>query len=238
MKRSVKVIVFFAALMLAAGVAWSSDTNETVPVQSVQPSSPKPTDMPPPPPTETPAPPANDTEATTQHVAPTGQWVYTDPYGWIWMPYGDAYSYAPPNGDIPDMYVYYPTVGWCWVVAPWLWGFGPMPFFGVYGPWHFGWYGHGYGHWYGFVGHHGYHGWAGHGYWHGGRWNGYSRGSPGHQILPRGGSYNAPRGSGYRAPATHSFSSPRGFSAPHSSAMPRGGSAGRGGFSSHGGHRR
>ena len=87
------------------------------------------------------------------------------------------------------MYVYYPAVGWCWVVAPWLWGFGPMPFFGIYGPWHFGWYGHGYGHWYGFAGHYGNAGWGGRGYWHGGQWHGYNRVSSGHPASPHQGGY-------------------------------------------------
>jgi hypothetical protein len=60
------------------------------------------------------------------------------------MPYGDAYSYVPPEGEgQPYEYVYYPSHGWTWVVAPWIWGFGPWPYFGVYGPAHFGWYGHG-----------------------------------------------------------------------------------------------
>jgi hypothetical protein len=75
---------------------------------------------------------------------PAGQWVYTDQYGWVWMPYSDAYTYAPADGyGEPYMYVYYPAYGWSWVVAPWVWGWGPWPFFGVGGPWHFGWYGHG-----------------------------------------------------------------------------------------------
>lgn len=81
-----------------------------------------------------------------------GQWVYTSEYGWVWMPYGDQYSYAPPDGSMPDMYVYYPVYGWCWLVAPWLWGLGPAPFFGVLGPRWYGWYGHGLGRWYGYQG--------------------------------------------------------------------------------------
>ena len=76
--------------------------------------------------------------------ASAGQWVYTQQYGWVWMPYGDAYSYVPPDGEgEPYEYVYYPAYGWTWVVAPWIWGFGPWPYFGVFGPAHFGWFGHG-----------------------------------------------------------------------------------------------
>ena len=77
-------------------------------------------------------------------TAPPGQWVYTQQYGWVWMPYGDAYSYVPPDGEgEPYEYVYYPSYGWNWVVAPWIWGYGAWPHFGVYGPGRFGWYGHG-----------------------------------------------------------------------------------------------
>jgi hypothetical protein len=75
---------------------------------------------------------------------PAGQWVYTQQYGWIWMPYGDAFTYVPPSGyGEPLEYVFYPTFGWSWVVAPWIWGSGPWPYFGTFGPRRFAWYGHG-----------------------------------------------------------------------------------------------
>jgi hypothetical protein len=96
-------------------------------------------------------------------VAPppgNGQWVYTAQYGWIWMPYGASYTYAAA-GAYPDMYVYYPAYGWRWVVAPWVWGIGPRPYFGVYGWARYGWYGRGFGHWYGYRG---YPAWAGRGW--------------------------------------------------------------------------
>lgn len=80
----------------------------------------------------------------TARQAPPGQWVYTEQYGWVFMPYADAYTYVPPDaGGEPSMYVYYPAAGWTWVAAPWVWGWGPGPFFGAYGPWRFGWYRHG-----------------------------------------------------------------------------------------------
>ena len=79
-----------------------------------------------------------------QATPPPGQWVYTEQYGWVYMPYGDAYAYAPESETAdPYMYVYYPAVGWTWVDAPWLWGWGPWPYFGVHGPWRFAWFGHG-----------------------------------------------------------------------------------------------
>ncbi len=75
---------------------------------------------------------------------PDGQWVQTQEYGWVWMPYSDAYTYVPPEGaGEPLEYVYYPSNGWVWVAAPWVWGVGPMPVFGRRGPRHFAWYQHG-----------------------------------------------------------------------------------------------
>lgn len=75
---------------------------------------------------------------------PEGQWVQTQQYGWLWMPYAEAYTWAPADGyGEPAMYVYRPAFGWCWLAAPWVWGLGPWPRFGVYGYVHFGWYGHG-----------------------------------------------------------------------------------------------
>ena len=76
------------------------------------------------------------------------------------------------------MYVYYPEAGWCWVIAPWLWGWGPMPYFGVLGPRYFGWWGLGLGHWYGFVGSRDHWAWHARGYWSGGRWVGSGRVGP------------------------------------------------------------
>ena len=101
----------------------------------------QPAEAPPAPPYE--APPAPE---QAQAAAPTaGQWVYTQQYGWIWMPYSDAYMRVPANGyGEPYAYVYYPAYGcWSWLAAPWVWGIGPWPTFGVYGPARFAWYGHG-----------------------------------------------------------------------------------------------
>jgi hypothetical protein len=100
-----------------------------------------PSQPPPAPPAQMPAPPQPAPQATSGSSVPAGQWVYTDQYGWIWMPYGDSYTYAPSDGyGQPYMYVYYPAMGWTWVVAPWVWGSGPWPYFGAYGPGYFAWY--------------------------------------------------------------------------------------------------
>jgi hypothetical protein len=80
----------------------------------------------------------------------SGQWVSTSQYGWVWMPYGEAYTDVPPDGSTPSMFLYYPAAGWCWVMAPWLWGWGPSPRFGRLGASRFAWYGRGLGRWYGF----------------------------------------------------------------------------------------
>lgn len=73
---------------------------------------------------------------------PDGQWVFTSQYGWVWMPYGAAYTYLPAAPDaVPSMYVYTPVFGWRWVAAPWVWGLGPRPWFAL-APRHFAWYGH------------------------------------------------------------------------------------------------
>jgi outer membrane lipoprotein SlyB len=107
---------------------------------AVRPSAPEPGAPPPPPAPEVNAPPP---------TVPPGQWVYTAQYGWVWMPYGQEYTFTPDYeaGD-PYMYVYDPRLGWSWVDAPWLWGWGPLPWFGGGGSVNFAWYGHGWGeHW-------------------------------------------------------------------------------------------
>jgi hypothetical protein len=103
-----------------------------------------PTWAPPAPPAQTPAPPQAQPQPQ-QAPAPPGQWIYTSQYGWVWMAYSDSYTSVPANGwGEPYAYVYYPSyAAWTWVAAPWIWGFGPWPFFGVWGPARFGWYGHG-----------------------------------------------------------------------------------------------
>jgi len=67
--------------------------------------------------------------------------VYTSEYGWIWMPYGGQYTYEGTASDAsPYSYVYYPSYGWMWLAAPWIWGWGAYPYFGPRGPGGFGWY--------------------------------------------------------------------------------------------------
>ncbi len=91
-----------------------------------------------------PGPPASVPPPPDAYSVPAGQWVQTQQYGWVWMPYADQYTYAPPDGaGEPLEYLYYPSVGWSWVSAPWVWGVGPMPSFGRAEPRRFAWYEHG-----------------------------------------------------------------------------------------------
>ena len=133
-----EAVLVAVALAAAPLCARSMDDDPTATPPAAEPA---PTAAPPALPADVPAPPA---ETTAQAATPTGQWVYTSQYGWVWMPYGDAYDYVPPNGEgEPYEYVFYPDYGWTWVVAPWVWGIGPWPYFGVFGPGHFRWYAHG-----------------------------------------------------------------------------------------------
>jgi len=140
------------------------------------PSEPEPSEAPPPPPavestlppgpqesSPPAAPPSNPTPG-----APPGQWVYTNQYGWLWMPYAKQYTYISSDPQVyPYEYVYYPVYGWRWVVAPWVYGYGPLPYWGAWGPRYFVWYAHpwfrvgGYWGWGGYRGWGRYHGWIG-----------------------------------------------------------------------------
>ncbi len=108
------------------------------PRETVTPPSGPPAEPAPAPPARTPPPPRQEAQAE----ATTGQWVYTQQYGWVWMPYADRYLYLPPDGP-PYAYLYYPAYGWTWVAAPWIFGWGPWPYFGFHGAFYYGWYGHG-----------------------------------------------------------------------------------------------
>jgi hypothetical protein len=93
------------------------------------------------------APPQQAQPAPVRSGTPDGQWVYTQQYGWIWIPYSDEYVAAYDSGP-PYEYVYYPAYGWVWVAAPWIYGWGPWPYFGFYGAVNFGWFAGG-GWWWG-----------------------------------------------------------------------------------------
>ncbi len=148
-RHSVALLLAVSSSLFPAG-ARSEDVPGPTPVppatqEPAAPSSNPPGDAPPAaPPAAAPAPQQDAQPGPAVASAPPGQWVYTQQYGWVWMPYADAYTYAPPDGyGEPYMYVFYPTHGWTWVVAPWVWGWGPWPYFGPWGSFRFAWYGHG-----------------------------------------------------------------------------------------------
>jgi hypothetical protein len=124
---------------------------DAVPTSPLQPPGPPPKETPPPPAAGIPAPPhAQPIEppraapppqpAAPAPAQPPGQWVYTHQYGWLWIPHAQQYTYVVPSAALAYEYVYYPTFGWRWVVAPWVLGFGVAPYWGALGPSPFIWY--------------------------------------------------------------------------------------------------
>lgn len=194
------------------------------PPAQAEPPTPTPKNPPPPPPRERPAPPTTAPGTDAARDRDGGQWVYTDQHGWVWMPYGEDCIHESDGGGPPHMYLYVQDAGWCWVLAPWLWGWGPQPWFGPLGWRGYVWWGVGVGHWHGFRGHS--RGWShpGRGGGHGGPWTG-------------GRGLSRPAVPGWRSTAP----SPRGrlggtFTGSHGSW--RSGTSGRSGSgSSHGRHR-
>lgn len=142
MPKLFAVSALLASLAVAPAFVRAEEDGYTAAEAEVTPDVPAPS-WTPPPPAGTPAPP----QAQAQQAAPVppGQWVYTAQYGWIWMPHAEGYTSVPATGSgQPYAYVYYPAYStWTWVAAPWIWGFGPWPVFGVWGPARFAWYGHG-----------------------------------------------------------------------------------------------
>ena len=127
--RSVSVLVL-SVLTLGSGLARAQDVGapppETANAQAVQAPSAAPAQLPPAPPEQLPPPPQQQVQQAEPEAAQapaTGQWVYTQQYGWVWMPYGDQYTYAPTQaGTYPQEYIYSPSYGWEWLAAPWVFG--------------------------------------------------------------------------------------------------------------------
>jgi hypothetical protein len=102
-----------SAVQPSAEAPTTTATPDPATASSAAPISPAP-----PPPVVAPPPvPAVQTE---------GQWVYTETYGWIWVPQGSS---AVIVQERPYVYLYTPVYGWTWYGSPW--GYG-----GYYaGPW-------------------------------------------------------------------------------------------------------
>src|SRR5437868_2252997 len=95
------MVAGLGALVLGLGVSSTASAQE----------------QPPPPPVqvqEAPAPPAP--QASWVRAYPTGQWVYTSDYGWVWVP---ARSVTTVVEGVPYAELYTPTYGWTWYVSPW-----------------------------------------------------------------------------------------------------------------------
>ena len=193
-------------LLAGLGVARADEgLPQSVPPPTAAPDQPPPAPafQPPAPPVQSQARPQVQQPVVASQAAGGGQWVYTSEYGWIWMPYGNQYTYeGSANDAYPYSYVYYPSYGWTWLAAPWIWGWGAYPYFGPRGPLGFGWY----------VGLHR----AGYG------WGGYRGGGHGWGGAPRGtgsGGYRSAGAGGYRGGAGGSshggFSGHGGFGGGH-----------------------
>lgn len=105
------------ALVPSSAVAQQTTGTEAPPIASA------------PPPSQTSAPTTPvvaPPEARRTRVLPTGQWVLTDEYGWIWVPNGASSTSVE---GVPYTYLYTPSFGWTWYVSPW--GIGPYH----YGVW-------------------------------------------------------------------------------------------------------
>jgi hypothetical protein len=137
------MIVSLAALSLSLAVAAEPGAPLPQPAEAraeAQPSAPPPSAPPEIAPARAPAPAPAVAAPAAAVPAPAGQWAHTSQYGWVWMPVGDVYWYAPPTArGAPYAYVFRPAVGWAWVPAPWIWGVGPWPRFTV-APVAYGWY--------------------------------------------------------------------------------------------------
>jgi hypothetical protein len=137
MKASLLILIAFAALLCAPDSQAQTDDAASDEAAASAPSPP-PEAVPSQPPATLPAPPA----PTEQAPPPTGQWTYTSQYGWVWIPYDQAYTSVSPGAGVAYEYVYYPTFGWRWVSSPWVFGFGPSPYWGPRGRLGFAWYAH------------------------------------------------------------------------------------------------
>jgi hypothetical protein len=225
MRRLVHLAILFAAAPGLAVAQVPADPNAPPPPPDATvaeaamppPSEAQPPAPPPPPPQVTPAPPPPPGAPAPVAVAPApaGQWVYTNQYGWLWMPYAQQFTFVPADPQLfPQMYVYYPVYGWRWVSAPWVYGYGPQPRWGAGGVVVFSWYAHpwfrtgGYWGWGGYRGWGAYRGWIGPRAWGTRGWAGapaYYRTGAGHPFAER--PHPAPayerRGGGHAEHARH-----------------------------------
>src|SRR4051812_25628130 len=99
--KSVSALVL-SVLSLGSGLARAQDVGAQPPEMGNAQDVPSdaPAQLPPAPPEQLPPPPEQQVQQAAPQAAPqafqqgpaTGQWVYTQQYGWVWMPYGDQYT--------------------------------------------------------------------------------------------------------------------------------------------------
>jgi len=143
MKLFTRIAALTVMAVTAGAFAQPAPAGEPPPPPPDSAEAAAPNQAPPPPPSAVPMAPGVSAPAQAAVPPPPvrqGEWVYTNQYGYVWMPYGQSYTYV--NGDSASMYVFYPHYGWRWVAAPWILGVGPIPRWGVYGPRRFAWYAH------------------------------------------------------------------------------------------------
>lgn len=183
--RRIRMNFFALVLVAAPAVALAQAGADPSAPPPPPPPEPAPMEAPPAPPEAQLPPPSAASPAPPPAAAPPaaalppGQWVYTYQYGWLWVPYGQQYTFIPTDPQVfPDQYVYYPVYGWRWIVAPWVYGYGPRPYWGARGVQFFAWYAHpwfrvgGYWGWGGYRGWGTYRGWIGPRAWGAHGWRG------------------------------------------------------------------
>ncbi|MFT3913051.1 MAG: hypothetical protein QM704_02860 [Anaeromyxobacteraceae bacterium] len=133
--------VSIAVLLAALPALARSQGAPPLPPEPAPPATSAPADAPPPPPAQPPAvPEAAPAPAPAAPAPAVGRWVYTAQYGWLWMPYEPQYYAIPGDPQLfPSAFVFYPAYGWRWVVAPWVYGYGPQPYWGPGGVVAFSW---------------------------------------------------------------------------------------------------
>ena len=140
MKLHCLIATLLVILLFAPHVALATDVVESIPSRPVPASPARSTSA-------TGAAPSSTTVSVTAQprTAPAeakdGQWVYTQQYGWVWLRYARESTYITPEGYAYS-YAYYPGNGWCWLYSPWVYGWGPAPYWGVRGRGYFVWYAH------------------------------------------------------------------------------------------------
>jgi hypothetical protein len=114
MTKLIGTLVVCGTLVSLPAMAYPQDDEgaySVEPAPGATPEAAPPSELPPAPPSETP--PAHQAQEQAPSSVPPGQWVHTQQYGWIWMPYSDGYTYYPPGGyGEPYAYVFYPAYGW------------------------------------------------------------------------------------------------------------------------------